>query len=117
MDFGAGVGSFPLLTDVGATSNAANSALAMARWSRAVDHFMAQSDAGSNGSARYVSAASMSLGGTSTVSWKAAEVAWQEYSNTAAVLTPVPEPSTYGAILLGAASAWVIFRRSRLARK
>jgi hypothetical protein len=43
--------------------------------------------------------------------------AWLPYDSTWSMIAPVPEPSTYGAIFLGAGLAFVAFRRHRAAKK
>jgi len=51
-------------------------------------------------------------------SWTAVDTRWLAFPDTSSVqLTPVPEPSTYGAILLGSAAALVAYRRRRAAKQ
>lgn len=106
IDFPQGSSAQPYLQGSGATLSAGESALAMVQWNRAVDA-MSASDGGQAGGAKGFSSASL----VAANSWKSSDPAWQDFATTATVLTPVPEPSTYGAILLGAACAWVAFRR------
>ena len=42
--------------------------------------------------------------------WTGANTKWQSYDNQ---ITPVPEPSTYGALLMGALGALLGYRRYR----
>ncbi len=111
IDFPQGTSLQPYLTGSGATLSAGESALAMARWNRAVEA-MSASEGGQAAASLGTSSASLVASNV----WKASDPSWQDFSSTAA-LTPVPEPSTYGAILLGAACAWVAFRRYRGAAK
>ena len=108
IDFPQGASLQPYLAGNGATLSAGESALTMARWNRAVEAMNA-SDGGQAGVSLGASSASL----VAANSWKASDPSWQDFSTTTAALTPVPEPSTYGAILLGAACAWVAFRRNR----
>lgn len=107
VDFPQGGLTQPYLPASGARLNAGDASLAMAQWSRAVDA-MAQSGGSTWGS---YSASTASLASTST--WKGSDSSWREFPTAATIEVPVPEPSTYGAILLGAACAWVTFRRWR----
>ncbi|HRP04170.1 MAG TPA: PEP-CTERM sorting domain-containing protein [Opitutaceae bacterium] len=107
VDFPQGGLTQPYLPASGARLNAGDATLAMAQWSRAVDA-MAQS----GGSTRSTySASTASIASTNT--WKGSDPSWKEFPTEAVIEIPVPEPSTYGAILLGAACAWVTFRGRR----
>ncbi|MBP7140862.1 MAG: PEP-CTERM sorting domain-containing protein [Opitutaceae bacterium] len=111
VDFPQSGATQPYLPASGARLNAGDAALSMAQWSRAVDAM-----AGSSGSTRPSSGASTaSL--ASTNPWTESNPSWKDYSTAASIEVPVPEPSTYGALLLGAACAWVTLRGRRSQRQ
>lgn len=91
-----------LVIDPGATITVAN-------WQNAADYFFAQNFAGAVQNVRGVSPLNQIVfspnPGSSTI--------WQSYNNE---ITPVPEPSTYGALLLGAGLAVLGWRRWRQRR-
>ncbi|HRE80588.1 MAG TPA: PEP-CTERM sorting domain-containing protein [Opitutaceae bacterium] len=108
MDFGSNAaGAIPFAAEVRA-STAGQRALTTAQWSRAVDTLAVQQDRGwaqvSRDAARAQAAAS---------AWSSSDPSWQGFSSTTSVLTPVPEPSAYGAILLAGAALWVVYQRRR----
>lgn len=108
MDFGSNAAApVPFAAEVRA-STVGHRALTTAQWSRAVDTLAVQQDRGwaqvSRDAARAQAAAS---------AWSSNDPAWQGFSSTASVLTPVPEPSAYGAILLTGAALWVMYQRRR----
>jgi len=108
MGFGANAAAaVPFAAEVRATT-AGQRALTTAQWSRAVDTMAVQQDRGwaqvSRDAARAQAAAS---------AWSSNDPSWQGFSSTTSVLTPVPEPSAYGAILLAGAALWVVYQRRR----
>lgn len=74
--------------------------LTIANWVDTVDFFRAFNNPGAPTLARV----------DFTAPYVPADTKWQSYDNQ---ITPVPEPSTYGALLLAAAAALVYFRRRK----
>ena len=74
--------------------------LTIANWVDTVDFFRAFNNPGAPTLARV----------DFTAPYVPADTKWQPYDNQ---ITPVPEPSTYGALLLAAAAALVYFRRRK----
>jgi hypothetical protein len=109
VDFPQGVVAQPYLPASSARLTAGDATLAMAQWGRAVD---AMAEAGGSSRASF-GTSSASLASVDSSTWKGSDSSWKDFRTEAIIEVPVPEPSTYGAILLGAACAWVTFRRSR----
>jgi len=81
----------------------------------AVDHFVAQNKPGYQGAAPSVPIPSLN---SPVESWTKGETRWVAVVDPSfGQLTPVPEPSTYGALLLGSAAALVAYRRCRAAKQ
>ena len=89
---------------------AAGVTLSIHNWADAVDYFFATNWTG----------AVQDLTGTTPMNqvnfnapWTGSNTKWQSYDNQ---ITPVPEPSTYGVLLIGALGAFLGYRRHRQAR-
>lgn len=80
--------------------------LTIANWSDTVDYFFAQQWTGAVFDLR--GAAPMDQ--ITFTGFAGSDTQWQGYDSQ---ITPVPEPSTYGALLIGAGLAFVLYRRRR----
>jgi fibronectin-binding autotransporter adhesin len=78
-------------------------------WTNATDYFFAQNWAGAVAEVRGASPMNQVV----FASFTAADTKWQSYDHQ---VTPVPEPSTYGALLIGAVGALLGWRRWRQRR-
>ena len=96
IDFAGGGSSL----SVGNLTLAEDATLTIINWSNAVDYFTANVDPGSPVLGDIV------IDGNPGASW-------DPYDGTITPAAPVPEPSTYGAILVGASAAWLWWRRRR----
>ena len=84
-------------------------------WSAAVDYFVVQNNPGPQAMAPIIVG---NFSNPPVESWTTVETRWLAFPESTSVqLTPVPEPSTYGAILLGSAAALVAYRRRRAAKQ
>lgn len=99
IDFSAGGDSALQIASLGFGS--ANLELAVQNWSDAADYFYSATG--------YVQGGAP-LDQVAFDGWNAADTKWQAYDNQ---ITPVPEPSTYGALLVGGllAAGWWLRRR------
>ncbi len=98
LDFGAGDGTL----NVGTLNIAAGATLTVRNWTESADHFFSQFDPGAANLARVYFEAQDKFG------------AWNKYGDPFEI-TPVPEPSAYGALALGGLVGWAALRRRRRA--
>jgi hypothetical protein len=80
--------------------------LTITNWANGVDYFFATNWTGATANVR--GAAPMNQ--VAFTGFSAASTAWQSYDQQ---ITPVPEPSTYGALLIAFAGAVTLWRRAR----
>ncbi len=83
--------------------------LTVLNWNEATDHFFATNWNG----AVYNASGSNPMNQIAFNGHNADNTHWQSYDNQ---ITPVPEPATYGALLLGALAGFFAWRRCRAAR-
>jgi len=89
--------------------------LTVQNWSAAVDYFVVQNKPLSQGVAPINQ---VDFTGSPVDSWTREDIRWVTVvDGSFGQLTPVPEPSTYGAILLGSAAALVAYRRRRATKQ
>lgn len=101
IDFGAGGSTVVQFANVDVTGTGT---LAVNNWTDAVDYFLATNSPGAQGSSPTNKVVFAGYSGGNTK--------WLPFSGgTNGQLTPVPEPSTYGALFLGAAAALLLWRR------
>lgn len=112
LDFGGSGATSVLFSNL--TGEAGN-VLTVQNWTNALDYFFVQSSPGPQGTAP---TNQVDFTGTPIDTWTGDDTKWLAYANTTyGQLTPVPEPSTYGALLLGAFSGLVLYRRHRAAKR
>lgn len=98
LDFGAGDGTLT----VGSLNIADGATLTVRNWTQSADYFFSLFDPGEANLARVYFEAQDKSG------------AWNKYGDPFEI-TPVPEPSAYGALALGGLVGWVALRRRRRA--
>jgi autotransporter-associated beta strand protein len=99
IDFGSGTGSVLSVASLG--FEAADLTLTAESWADATDYFYSQTG--------YVQGAAP-LDQVEFAGWDVADTKWQSYDSQ---ITPVPEPETYGALMLAAGAGLVFWRRRR----
>lgn len=106
IDFGASGATNVYFTTIAASGGRV---LTVNNWTNAVDYFFVQNNPGPQGTPP---TNQVDFTNTPVDTWNGNDTRWVPFSNANyGQLTPVPEPSTYGAILLGAVSAFVLWRR------
>jgi hypothetical protein len=88
---------------------AAGVTLTIQNWANASDFFFTQNWAG----ASFDTSGANPMNQVVFTGFSANDTKWQSYDNQ---ITPVPEPSTYGAMLIGGLAAFAAWRRRRAAR-
>ncbi len=83
--------------------------LTIANWANAADFFFTSNWTG----AVYNTTGAIPMNQVAFNGFSAANTKWQSYDNQ---VTPVPEPSTYGALLLGALTSLMVVRRWRTSK-
>jgi fibronectin-binding autotransporter adhesin len=112
LDFGNSGSTSVLFSTVGAE---AGNVLTVENWTHALDYFFVQNNPGAQGTAP---TNQVDFTGTPIDTWTGDDTRWLAYANTTyGQLTPVPEPSTYGALLLSACAGFVVYRRRRAAKR
>ncbi len=112
LDFGNAGSTSVLFRTVGAE---AGNVLTVENWTHALDYFFVQNNPGAQGTAP---TNQVDFTGTPIDTWTGDDTRWLAYANTTyGQLTPVPEPSTYGALLLSACAGLVVYRRRRAAKR
>jgi hypothetical protein len=99
------------MLDVTNLTIAAGITLNVINWQNAVDYFFAANWAGAV--LDTTGSAPMNQVIFNSPTWTGSDTKWQSYDDQ---ITPVPEPSTYGAMLLGAMGALLGYRRWRRAK-
>ena len=84
--------------------------LTIQNWANATDYFFTQNWTG----ASFDTTGSSPMNQVHFTGFAAGDTKWQGYDRQ---ITPVPEPSTYGALLLGALTAFFAWRRKSAARQ
>lgn len=106
IDFGTSGATSVLFQNV---SVGGGQVLTVNNWAAAVDYFFVQNNPGPQGTppTNQVDFTSYPVD-----SWTGNDTQWIPFAHTTyGQLTPVPEPSTYGAVFLASALAWVLWRR------
>lgn len=106
IDFAASLDSSILFSNVSLGSYS----LAVAGWTNTQDFFLSTNNPGAQG---VPPLNQISFGPSGGPPWTGDNTAWQSWDNQ---ITPVPEPSTYGALLMGAGLALLGYRRWRRRR-
>jgi autotransporter-associated beta strand protein len=114
IDFGSGA-----VTLNGGTFSNPSGTLSIANWVNVVDYFFAQNWTGvaaPGESTRGQTPENLVSFAASSSSYAASNTAWLPYGSTN-MITPAPEPATYGAIFMGLSLVGLGFRRWRANRK
>jgi len=105
IDFGTTGATTVQFTSVNVTGSGT---LSVANWTNAVDYFIANSSSGAQGTSPTNKVVFAGYVGNDTK--------WLPFNGGSnGQLTPVPEPSTYGALFLGGAAGLLVWRRRRRA--
>lgn len=110
-------GSASTLNVLGTLEIASGITITVRNWQDAADYWYAQNwlDAVYNlRGAAPMNRITFDNDGSDPTLWTASQTIWQSYDNQ---VTPVPEPSTYGALLLLSSGALLAWRRRRAARR
>jgi len=111
-----GTGSITLDFSGASTLNVTNLSLAagvtvnVINWANAVDYFFAQNWIGATQDLTGTTPMNQIVFAGGSPAWTGNNTIWQSYDDQ---ITPVPEPSTYGAMLIGAIGALLGYRRWR----
>jgi|GEM_PF-1585714 len=101
------------ILDIGNLVISAGVTLTIQNWADAVDYFYAQNWSG----ASYNTSGSSPMNQIVFTGYSGNSTHWRDYdSQITPMPMPVPEPSTYGALLLAASGGWLAWRRRRLSR-
>jgi fibronectin-binding autotransporter adhesin len=111
IDFGNGVA-----VTLNGTNFTNSGSLSIANWVNAVDYFFAQNWTGATLDVRNQAPMNLISFTASSASYAASNTAWLPYGSNV-MITPAPEPSTYGAIFMGLSLVGLGFRRWRTSRK
>jgi hypothetical protein len=111
IDFGSGA----VTLNSGTFSNPSGT-LSIANWVNGIDYFFAQNWTGATLNVRNAPPMNMVTFAASSTNYAASNTAWLTYGSTS-MITPAPEPTTYGAIFMGLSLVGLGFRRWRTSRK
>ncbi len=116
IDFGGTANVLDVLNNLNITAGGTGVILTILNWANATDYFFAETWTGAvfdtNGSAP-MNRIAFDTNGSGGTTYPGSATKWLSYDNQ---ITPVPEPSTYGAMLMGAGLAFFALRRWRRSR-